>query len=152
MRLPPRAGASRSGFAPLLLPVAVIAFASVPMPRGPGSGTGGAATHGDPGRGAELFGEKGCNGCHRIRGVGGAVGPDLTRVFRLDLARDRPGNRQSDVAAYVRQSVLDPQAYIVPRFPDPSPMPSAQVFGLSERDIDDLVAYLRQAAGPARTN
>lgn len=140
----------RSGIALPLLVVALVTFTSVPMPPEPTSGIGGAASHGDPGRGEELFGEKGCNGCHRINGVGGEVGPDLTGVFKRDLAKDRPGQTQTDVTEYVRQSIRDPQAYIVPNFPKPSPMPSAKVFELSERDIDDLIAYLKKAAGPAK--
>lgn len=92
----------------------------------------------------------GCNGCHRVNGVGGEVGPDLTRVFKLDLARDRPGQKNAGNAEYVRESIRDPQAYIVPKFPRPSPMPSAKVFELTQQNIEDLIAYLKQAAGPAR--
>ncbi len=119
-------------------------------PDGPGGGIASAQSRGDSKRGEELFGEKGCNGCHRINGVGGEVGPDLTRVFKLDLARERPGQNEADITAYVKASIREPQAYIVPKFPKPSPMPSAKMFELSERDIDDLVAYLRKAGGAAR--
>jgi mono/diheme cytochrome c family protein len=116
------------------------------------SGIAGAQTGGDAKRGEALFGEKGCNGCHRVSGVGGEVGPDLTRLFKLDLPKDRPGQRHTNVVEYVRESIRDPQAYIVPKFPNPSPMPSAKVFELTERNIDDLIAYLRKAAGSAMTN
>jgi cytochrome c2 len=89
------------------------------------------------------------NGCHQIGGTGGQVGPDLTNVFKLDLDRDRPGQKQANVADYVRESLEHPQAYVVPNFPKPSPMPSAELFQLSPQDIDDLIAYLREAAESA---
>lgn len=117
-----------------LLLAAVLAAGGCGRPGGQGSG--------DPRRGEALFGEKGCNGCHTIQGVGGQVGPNLTEVSRRDLARERPGRTWPDVPAYIRESLRTPQAYIVPGFPDPSPMPSAEQFGLTERDIDDLIAYL----------
>ncbi|HEY3518432.1 MAG TPA: c-type cytochrome [Gammaproteobacteria bacterium] len=36
-------------------------------------------TTGDAGRGQALF-EKDCAGCHQVRGLGGALGPDLTSI------------------------------------------------------------------------
>ena len=110
-----------------------------------------AESRGDAARGEELFGEKGCNGCHQVNGIGGQVGPDLSRVFKLDLAKDRPGQKHEKISDYVRESLKDPQAYVVPGFPKPSPMPSADVFALSEQDIDDLIAYLRRTARSAST-
>jgi hypothetical protein len=74
--------------------------------------------------------------------VGGQVGPNLTGISRRDLPRERPGRTWPDVAAYIRESIRNPQAYVVPGFPDPSPMPSAEMFGLSGQDIEDLLAYL----------
>jgi len=35
---------------------------------------------GDPEKGKEIFNTKGCNICHSINRVGGAIGPDLTQV------------------------------------------------------------------------
>jgi mono/diheme cytochrome c family protein len=144
MGLAPRAGAWRRRFAPPLL-VALVGLTSGPIPHGEARAQEGASGRGDPERGEKLFGRTGCNGCHTISGVGGQVGPDLTRVFELDLAKDRPGQKQpnvrDNVRDYVRQCIEDPQAYIVPEFPQPSPMPT---FELSEQDVDDLIAYLEQ--------
>ena len=38
---------------------------------------------GDPLAGERLFRDKGCVGCHALRGVGGKVGPDLGQVAEL---------------------------------------------------------------------
>jgi mono/diheme cytochrome c family protein len=108
-----------------------------------------ASVRGNPGRGEALFGQKGCIGCHTVSGIGGQVGPNLTMVARRDLARERPGRTWPDVVTYIRESILEPQAYIVPGFPNPSPMPSARLFELSDQDIDDLIAYLFSAAARA---
>jgi mono/diheme cytochrome c family protein len=146
MGLAPRAGALRRGFALPLLVAVLIGLAFVWMPDVAASGqAAGAAGRGDPERGEKLFGRTGCNGCHQINGIGGQVGPDLSRVFHIDLAKDRPGQKQPNVRDYVRESIKDPQAYIVPSFPKPSPMPSAEKFELAEQDIDHLIAYLEQA-------
>ena len=39
---------------------------------------------GDPARGARLFEEKGCIRCHSVQGVGGTVGPDVSRISGID--------------------------------------------------------------------
>lgn len=106
--------------------------------QGVSAGRGG----GDAGRGERLFGEAGCNGCHTVRGTGGQVGPDLTRVASLDLETQRPAGRWSHVEVYLRESIEAPGAYSVPGFERPSRMPSAEVLGLTEQEVDDLVAYL----------
>lgn len=146
VRLATRTGALRRGFALPLFVATLIGLVSVPMPDGAALAQETASSGGDPERGEKLFGRMGCNGCHTVDGIGGQVGPELTGVFNLDLTEDRPAQEQPNVQDYVRQSIQDPQAYIVPGFPEPSPMPSAETFGLSEQDIDDLIAYLEGAA------
>ncbi len=44
-----------------------------------------AAQYGDARRGAELFQQRRCTGCHTINGVGGATAPDLARSITRDL-------------------------------------------------------------------
>ena len=39
-----------------------------------------APPHGDAARGERIFREKGCQGCHLVRGEGGVNGPDLTLI------------------------------------------------------------------------
>ncbi len=76
-----------------------------------------------PSPGERLFKTNGCQACHRIGGIGGSVGPDLTTV----------GKRRDE--AWMKAQLKNPKSH------DPnSIMPSfAQ---LPEKDIDDLVEYL----------
>lgn len=97
---------------------------------------------GDAGRGERLFGEAGCNGCHTVRGIGGQVGPDLTRVASLDVKTQRPPGQWPDLESYLRESIGNPSAYSVPGFEKPSRMPSAAVLKLTDQEINDLIAYL----------
>jgi len=56
---------------------------------------------GDPAHGAEVYRGKGnCAGCHTINGEGGVAGPDLTTI-----GASRSG-------AYLRESIVDPQAAV----------------------------------------
>ena len=64
-----------------------------------------AAAGGDATRGESLFWNKGrCGQCHTVGPRGGRMGPDLTEI----------GARRS--AAYLRQSVLDPEAEVPETF------------------------------------
>ena len=53
-------------------------------------------------QGRQLYAQRGCVACHRIRGVGGALGPDLTFV----------GSRKRDPAWHLRH-FKDPQATVL---------------------------------------
>lgn len=92
---------------------------------------------GDAERGRMRFAEVGCNGCHLVEGVGGMIGPDLSGIASAPL---REPDRWPSVEAYLRESILEPQAYLVPRYPPD--MPPAERLGLSDQDIEDLVAHL----------
>src|SRR6204780_5175869 len=59
---------------------------------------------GDPGRGKALYEGKGnCASCHRIRGVGARLGPDLSDIGNLRLAGE------------LERSVTDPDAEVLPQ-------------------------------------
>jgi len=84
--------------------------------------------------GQTVFLTKGCTGCHSRAGVSeGFIGPDLT-----DLA-GRAGDRVDGLTAneYVRQSVLDPQAFIVKGYGGQMP-----VLPVDAAELDALVEYL----------
>lgn len=90
-------------------------------------------------RGHSLFYAKGCVACHRKTGESGAlgsIGPDLTGL--RDRAADRkPG---TSAAAYVRESIKTPSAFIAPGFGGSAfGMPD---LGLADEEIDALTAFL----------
>lgn len=89
-------------------------------------------------RGWEIYQQKHCSSCHRIDGDGGGTGgPALTRIGSAAETR-RPAMSADE---YLRESVLDPGAYVVPGYPDT--MPRGQARDLSQNDVDALVRYLR---------
>ncbi len=81
-----------------------------------------------------------CSVCHTIGEVAfGQVGPDLTNIAtRAD-------------AAYIRESIMDPQAVIVENCPhgpcNPDAMPTLYAQALTEEEIDALVWYLTGLTG-----
>ena len=91
------------------------------------------------GGGAEISTQP-CSACHTIGKVAfGQVGPDLTNIAtRAD-------------AAYIRESIMDPQAVIVENCPSgpciPDAMPTLYAQALTEEEIDALVWYLTGLTG-----
>ena len=59
---------------------------------------------GDLARGADVFRSKGCIGCHRVRGQGGRLGPDLSQIGKMRSIEN------------LRQSILEPGAEVQPRY------------------------------------
>jgi len=93
---------------------------------------------GDASRGREVFVTRGCTGCHTVRGVPGATGtfgPPLTSI--ASTAGVRHAGQTAET--YLRESITRPNAFVVPGFPNPSPMPPGLVAG---PDLDDLIAFL----------
>jgi mono/diheme cytochrome c family protein len=90
------------------------------------------------GRGQVVFLQAGCNACHTITGISsGTVGPVL------DGLASRAGDTVAGLTAeeYIRQSIMEPSAYVVPGFPD-GVMPQTFAETLTEEQIADLVAFL----------
>ena len=87
-------------------------------------------------RGAQVYREKNCASCHQVGSAGGTGGPPLTHVASVAESR-KPGRGAED---YLRESMLDPGAYVVPGYPDT--MPRGLTRGMSQEDFDDLVRYL----------
>ncbi|GIW40241.1 MAG: cytochrome c oxidase subunit 2 [Candidatus Binatia bacterium] len=91
-------------------------------------------------RGEQLFRELGCASCHAE--VSGARGPSLRGLFgsRVELADGRVVVADE---AYVRESILDPQAKIVRGYEPVMPTFSGLV---DEEGLLALVAYVRSLA------
>lgn len=83
--------------------------------------------------GKELFVSK-CQICHKIHGVGGAIGPDLSHV----------GTRRD--AEFIRQSILDPDA-IITEGHRPGTMPKIFKEVLNPVELDQLVQFLSGLKG-----
>lgn len=118
---------------------------------------GAALAAGDAARGEKLFGTLPCGSCHDITHPwpGGDVCPNLgnvaTEAARIVRSRDYHG-RARDAAGYIRESIVNPNAYIVPgaayRTADgQSVMPKDFGSTLTAAQLDDLVAFLLTRRG-----
>jgi mono/diheme cytochrome c family protein len=87
-------------------------------------------------RGKQVYREKNCASCHRIGSEGGTVGPPLTHIATAAETR-RP---EMTAEEYIRESIRDPGAYVVPGYPDS--MPRGLDRGMTQEDFDDLVLFL----------
>ncbi len=89
-------------------------------------------------RGRQIYRTLGCGSCHEpsLFNLFRPVGPRLEEAGLV--ARKRiPGLSAED---YLRQSITDPGAYLVPGYPDS--MPRGLAKDLSPEDLAALVAYL----------
>ncbi|MGB2874532.1 MAG: cytochrome c oxidase subunit II [Gaiellaceae bacterium] len=89
--------------------------------------------------GKAVFANNGCSTCHTFKpaGASGKIGPDLDK---LPAEAQRAGQ---PLEQFIRQSIVDPNAYVEPGFPK-GLMPT--IFAnLPKAQLDALVAYL--AAG-----
>jgi cytochrome c2 len=103
---------------------------------------------GDLERGREIFETGGgvtsveisCSQCHSLDGTvrtSESAGPSLQGIS------ERAGDRVPELSAieYLKQSIVDPSAYVVEGFKD-NRMPKAYNVFLGEEDIDNLVAFM----------
>ena len=92
----------------------------------------------------EIILNAGCGSCHQIGllGEGHKVGPDLSNIG-LEAAQ-----RRSDLTAegYIRQSILEPNAFIAPECPNgpclPNIMPRDYANRIDPQQLETLVSYL----------
>ena len=89
---------------------------------------------GDAAAGKQVFESTGCGSCHTYgpAGSNGNVGPDLDEVLK---GKD---------AEFIHTSIVNPNAEIAQGF-QPNVMPGTYGQQLSEKQIADLVAFLRQS-------
>jgi mono/diheme cytochrome c family protein len=94
---------------------------------------------------AAIFLKAGCIGCHVIPGVPnaiGQIGPNLSNIG-VDGATRIEGYSSEE---YIRESLLNPNAYIAPECPTGPCLPNLMVQNLGDtltpEEIDAVVAYL----------
>ena len=89
----------------------------------------------DPSKGAAIFEKYACNACHRAED---GVGPALTGMGRRAALR-RPNY---SAAAYIYESIIEPNAFIVPDYANI--MVSNYKAKIPEVELFDLIAWLLQ--------
>jgi mono/diheme cytochrome c family protein len=89
-------------------------------------------------RGRQVYRQLGCATCHEagLENLFRPVGPPLDHIGTVAATR-RPGLGAEE---YLRQSILDPGAFVVPGYPDS--MPRGLGDRLPSQDLDALVRYL----------
>ena len=97
-------------------------------------GAGGSGTRDT---GEATFASAGCGGCHTLSkaGTDSQIGPSLDDVGGAAEQAGMP------VGAFVRQSIVDPDAVIAPEY-QPGVMPKDFAQSLSPEELDALVAYV----------
>jgi cytochrome c oxidase subunit 2 len=118
------------GGSKVVMPTAETVVGSVPTT------TSAAPVKGDASAGAALFKSNGCGGCHKFTpaGTNGTVGPDLDKLSQYATQAN-----QGSEADFIHESIANPSSYIQPGYSNSMPN-----FGLSDKQIADLVAYLTQ--------
>jgi cytochrome c oxidase subunit II len=107
---------------------------------------GGAGAESAASQGAKLFQERGCASCHQTDPAGQqGRGPTLYGLFGKQQAITGDGNVTVD-EAYIRESILDPQAKLAVGFQPIMPTFRGQV---TEEQILQLIAYVRSLGQPA---
>jgi mono/diheme cytochrome c family protein len=88
--------------------------------------------------GKAVFLSAGCAACHTFKAAGatGKVGPDLDTAPAVDAKKDTMA-----LAAFVRESIVSPNAFIAPGFPK-GVMPQNFGTSLSKAKIDALVSFI----------
>ncbi len=80
---------------------------------------------GDPEIGKEIYYSQGCGACHRINGLGGTIGPDLSHIYE----------KSPD---YIRESIFEPRKVVVKGY---KPVMPSYKKVLTDSDIDNIIAY-----------
>ncbi|MHB8468634.1 MAG: c-type cytochrome [Gaiellaceae bacterium] len=98
-----------------------------------------AAAAGDAAKGKTVFLGSGCGACHTFKPAGSSakIGPDLDTQPAIDAPK-----ANQPLAAFLRESIVKPNAYISPGFPK-SLMPGTFGSSLSKTQLADLVAFLQ---------
>jgi len=101
------------------------------------SGAAKAAAAPAPGGGLAVFNANGCGACHTLAAAkaAGKVGPDLDKLKQEAATAGQP------LQAFVKQSIVDPNAYIAPGY-QKGVMPATFGQTITGPKLDQLVQYL----------
>jgi cytochrome c oxidase subunit 2 len=88
--------------------------------------------------GATIFTQNGCGACHTFTPIPAATGKLGPNLDNLTVSA---GKAHESLTAYIRQSIVDPNAYIVPTY-QPGVMPGTFASTIPPKQLDVLVAYL----------
>ena len=96
-----------------------------------------AAPPGNAAAGKPVFAKTGCGGCHAFQPAGstGTIGPDLGKLPQYAKQAN-----QGSLQDFVRESIVNPSAYIQPGYQDL--MPKSYGTALTSQQLSDLVAFL----------
>ena len=130
----------------------LVSGATIPGTEMVGAGPTQAAASNDPvAVGQTLFrtSPPGCFGCHSTTAGVNLVGPslaDIGEMARRHIAEPSYHGKAKDAAAYIRESIVDPNAFVLegPTYSSGgrSLMPTGFDVALKPQQIDALVAYL----------
>ena len=89
--------------------------------------------------GKTVFASNGCASCHTFKPAQatGTIGPDLDSA----PAKDAKADGNMDLAAFIKQSIVDPDKYIAKGF-SKGLMPTNFGSQLSSTQLNDLVAFV----------
>jgi cytochrome c oxidase subunit 2 len=87
--------------------------------------------------GARVYEAKGCNACHTVDGTP-RIGPTFLHDWGTQIVLADGGTVTMD-AAYIRESILEPQAKARPGYPPSMPSYAGMI---SEREIAAVTAYI----------
>ena len=124
------------GGAKTVSPTAKTVIGSVP------TNTQASVPAGDAKSGATVFMSNGCGGCHKFTpaGTNKTIGPDLDKLAQYAKQAKQP------LAAFTKQSIVDPGAYVQPGYPK-GVMPATYGKALSAEQITQLVDFLTKPQG-----
>jgi cytochrome c oxidase subunit II len=91
--------------------------------------------------GQRLLGERGCLSCHSLYGVA-MVGPTFKGLYgsTVSVATGREQRTIAADSAYIRESIIHPNADVVEGYP--GTMPSGRDI-LSDQEIGEIISYLK---------
>src|SRR3990172_1937542 len=119
----------------LILLILVVILHAVFTPRSEGAQEVGSAEKGEA-----LFRGLGCLACHKVKGEGSVIGPDLNGVYGK-VAELATGEKITVTEDYIIESIVNPLAKVVKGFP-PGLMPMAYT-GLPKENLNNLVAFIK---------